>query len=158
TGRACALTGSLALSTLLPVDRGTDGGFFLWVVIVAALYTLINQLLVSYALSLVSATTFWDELRSTLSGEGTFVWPIMVSFGILTILARRSNPIALAVAVIPLLFLITISHSNQARRDEHRRMSGLYGAAQLMHGATSNEEVVNALQESVEATLGVPRA
>ncbi len=154
--RLVSLSGAFMVAGLLPLDWQSPGNFLLFAVVVAAFYTIINQVLISLGLSVVGGSTFIEELRSTIRGESTMIWPIMVSFGLLTVLASREYPFALLIAVVPLLLLIVMSHTNQARRDEHQRMQGLYGAAQLMHGANSVQEVVRVLQQSVEATLGVP--
>ncbi|MEX2541845.1 MAG: GGDEF domain-containing protein [Trueperaceae bacterium] len=152
--RATSVTLALTAISLLPSAGVHPWSYLIPAVLVAAIYTTINQVLVSYALSLVHGRRFLIELEEA-GGELLRAWPVVVSYGVLVGVASEGMPIVLVLAAIPVALLVVASRFTQERRDENVRMRGLYGAAQEMHEARTDEDVLNVLRHTVRRTLGV---
>lgn len=152
--RAAAASGALALASLVPLPSGQPWQYLVTAALVAAVYTFINQMLVSMAISRVTGNGFPYEFRVALSGEIRWTWPVVVSYGLMVGVASAQSPGLLLLAGIPVALLVVASQTDQQRREEHLRTRGLYSAAQAMQRARSDQDVVQVLSASIWETLG----
>ena len=156
--RALAASGAVSAAYLLPATGPEPWSYASRALLATLIYSLINQGLVSKAISLLNGTTFVEELRSAVADVLSRSWPIVVSYGLLVGVASRVEPFALIFGAIPLLLIIIASRITQKQRDEYLRMTGLYRAAQEMHEARTDEDILRILRYTVRRTLGVDGA
>ncbi|MEX2535297.1 MAG: GGDEF domain-containing protein [Trueperaceae bacterium] len=156
--RTTAASSALVVVSLVPAPAAQPWGYLVTAVLAAAVYSLINQVLVSRAISLLNGTPLLDELREALTGVVIRSWPVVVSYGVMVGVAGQASNIALLLGAIPVALLIGVSRLTQQRRDEHLRMTGLYRAAQEMHEARTDEDILHILRITVRRTLGVDGA
>jgi diguanylate cyclase (GGDEF)-like protein len=155
--RATGVTLALSLVSFLPTLGTHPWSYVIPATLAAAIYTTVNQLQVSYAIALLHRRRFLDEFKVACS-ELLRSWPVVVSYGLLVGVASESMPDVLVLAALPVALLVVASRFTQQRHDENVRMRGLYSAAQEMHDARTDEEVLRTLRRTVRATLGVDGA
>jgi diguanylate cyclase (GGDEF)-like protein len=152
--RATAVTLALTLVSLLPTLGSHPWSYVIPAALAAAVYTTVNQLQVSYAIALLHRRRLLDEFKDACS-ELLRSWPVVVSYGLLVGVASQNMPDVLVLAAFPVALLVVASRFTQQRRDENVRMRGLYSAAQEMHEARTDDEVLQTLRKTVRETLGV---
>jgi diguanylate cyclase (GGDEF)-like protein len=140
---------------VLPSPASQPWDYLVTATVAAAVYSLINQLLVSRVVSMVDGSSFLVGLKDACANELLPMWPVVVSYGLLVGVASESAPVVLLLAGIPVALLVIASRTNQQRRDEYERMRGLYNAAQDLHEARTDEDMILALSQSIQRTLGV---
>ncbi|HEX7005235.1 MAG TPA: GGDEF domain-containing protein [Trueperaceae bacterium] len=157
---ARALAASLAVVSveILPVNGSQPESYIIGGLLAALIYSFTNQSLVSMALAILNRTSFTHEFRSSVTDVLARTWPIVVSYGLVVGVAGRHEPVALVLGAIPLLMVIGFSRITQKQRDEYLRMTGLYRAAQEMHEARTDEDILRILRYTVRKTLGVDGA
>lgn len=152
--RALAVSGAFLVVGFVPTLGAQPWDYLLQAGLAALVYSFINQLLVSQAISLLNGRGLLVELGDQCL-ELMRSWPIVVSYGLLVGVAAANSPVVLVLAAIPVILLVAASRLSQQRHDEHVRMRGLYGAAHQLHEARSDEDVLNILRESITATLAI---
>jgi diguanylate cyclase (GGDEF)-like protein len=155
--RATSVTLALSVVSLLPALGPAPLGYLIPAALAAFIYTSVNQVQVSYAIALQHGRPFLDEFMHACS-ELLRSWPVVVSYGLLVGVSSERMPEVLVLAALPVALLVVASRFTQLRRDESVRMRGLYVAAQEMHEARTDEEVLNTLRRTVRETLGVDGA
>ena len=156
--RAIAASAGMAIVQLLPAAGPQPWTYVSTALLATLAYSLINQALVSKAVSLLGARNFWDEFREAITNVLSRSWPIVVSYGLMVGVASQVAPVALVLGAIPLALVIVVGRITQKQRDEYLRMTGLYRAAQEMHEARTDEDIVRILRYTVRKTLGVDGA
>lgn len=156
--RASAASLGLAAVPLLPNVPGVTANYLFAGAVAGLIFVLLGVVLVIRMVSLVGQCAYLPELLGGLRKAFLKVSPMGLSYGLLAGLASMITPFALIIAALPVVLMVIASRRNQMHRDEYRRMSGLYAAAQRMHDAGSSDEVLVALQDTIRETLGVEGA
>lgn len=137
--KALAATAAVSAVHLLGFQSSPISTQVFLSVLAAALYLLVNTVLVSGVLSLLTSEPFPRRLRALLRGAAPF-WAIATGYGVLVAIAAQVEPWALLLGAFVAAIAIGSSYHGIRDREESRRLANLYDAAYLLNEAGAKAE------------------
>jgi diguanylate cyclase (GGDEF)-like protein/PAS domain S-box-containing protein len=138
------VTASVGLGVLVARSLGAGGQVTSRDLIAAFAGGVVHCTASTAAVSLVIATVRGASVRSVfLDGAAlrTATWIGSLSLGVLVVLAAHQRPLALVLAVVPVV-LLQVAYAGALRQfSERRQADALYGAAGRIHGTVQSDAV-----------------
>ena len=122
----------------------------------ALVFALVNTVLVTRALTLVTRSPFGPNLLRITRGVSGY-WSIATAYGVLAMVATHTLPWLLPVVALVAALAIMNSYRALRDRDEHRQSSVLLRVSRRLNEAGTREEAEAHFTRMVQGALGVSK-
>jgi diguanylate cyclase (GGDEF)-like protein len=148
----CASGLAVGVMSLVGGHRGVRPTDLATVVLGAAVFLVVNTVLVSAAIAVADDQPFWRTLADG-AGFRLLQWTATVAVGLLGGLAGSAYSWALLLTLVPMAALhVVLAGSLRARKD-HQRVDGLLRAAIEAHASVESSDVEEAITASARELL-----